>query len=91
METLIFGQGLERALNPERYVIGLVDETEPLNKKYEEYLRQGNCQLLLMNFESAELTKLSANFFLASTITATNTLAALSSKLGANWRQIAES
>ena len=91
METLIFGQGLERALKPERYVIGLGDETKPLNKKYEEYLRQGNCPLLLMSFESAELAKLSANFFLASTITATNTLAALSSKLGANWRQIAES
>jgi UDPglucose 6-dehydrogenase len=91
METLIFGQGLERALKPERYVIGLVDETKPLNKKYEEYLRQGNCPLLPMSFESAELTKLSVNFFLASTITATNTLAALSSKLGANWRQIAES
>ena len=91
METLIFGQGLERALKPERYVIGLVDETKPLNRKYEEYLRQGNCPLLPMSFESAELTKLSANFFLASTITATNTLAALSSKLGANWKQIAES
>lgn len=91
METLIFGQGLERALKPERYVVGLIDETKPLNAKYEEFLKQGNCPVMLMNFESAELTKLSANFLLASTITATNTLAALSSKLGANWRQITAS
>jgi UDPglucose 6-dehydrogenase len=91
METLIFGQGLERALKPERYVVGLIDETKPLNTKYEEFLKQGKCPVMRMSLESAELTKLSANFFLASTITATNTLAALSSKLGANWRQIAES
>jgi UDPglucose 6-dehydrogenase len=91
METLIFGQGLERALRPERYVVGLIDETKPLNVKYEEFLKQANCPVMRMSLESAELTKLSANFFLASTITATNTLAALSSKLGANWRHIAES
>lgn len=89
METLIFGQGLERALKPERYVVGLIDESRPLNPKYEEFLKQGNCPILTMSLESAELTKLSANFLLASTITATNTLASLSSKLGANWRQIA--
>jgi len=91
METLIFGQGLERALKPERYVVGLMDESKPLNSKYEEFLKQGNCPVLTMSLESAELTKLSANFFLASTLTATNTLAALSSKIGANWRQIADS
>lgn len=91
METLIFGQGLERALKPERYVIGLRDESQPLNSNYEKLLKQGNCPILKMNFESAELAKLSANFFLASTITATNTLAALSSKIGADWRQVADS
>lgn len=91
METLIFGQGLDRALKPERYVVGLEDETKPINYKYEEFLKQGGCPILAMSYESAELTKLSANFFLASTITATNTLAALSSKLGANWKQISES
>lgn len=91
METLIFGQGLERALKPERYVIGLRDESQLLNPNYEKFLKQGNCPILKMNFESAELAKLSANFFLASTITATNTLAALSSKLGANWPQVADS
>jgi UDPglucose 6-dehydrogenase len=91
METLIFGEGLERALKPERYVVGLSDESKALNLNYEEFLKQSNCPILKMSFESAELTKLSANFFLASTITTTNTLAALSSKLGANWNQIAES
>jgi UDPglucose 6-dehydrogenase len=91
METLIFGQGLERALNPERYVIGLQEESQPIDKKYEEFLKQGQCPILKMSLESAELTKLSANFFLASTITSTNTLSALCSKLGGNWGQIAES
>lgn len=91
METLIFGQGLQRALKPERYVIGQRNESQPLNPSYEKFLKQGNCPILKMSFESAELAKLSANFFLASSITATNTLAALSSKLGANWQQIADS
>lgn len=90
METLIFGLGLERALKPERFVIGLKDETKDINSKYKDYLGQFNCQILRMSLESAELAKLSANFFLASTITATNTLASLSAKLGANWNQIAE-
>ena len=90
METLIFGLGLERALKPERFVIGQIDETKKFNLKYENFLSQSDCQILRMNLESAELTKLSANFFLASTITATNTLAALSAKLGANWNQIGD-
>lgn len=91
METLIFGEGLERALKPERYVVGLRDESEALNPRYEEFLMQSNCPIMKMSLESAELTKLSANFILASMITATNTLAELSSRVGGNWRQIAES
>jgi UDPglucose 6-dehydrogenase len=41
-----------------------------------------------MSYESAELTKLSANFVLAANITAANSLADLAARLGANWQHI---
>ena len=41
-----------------------------------------------MNYESAELTKISINIFLASTVTTTNMLARASEKTNADWRQI---
>jgi UDPglucose 6-dehydrogenase len=88
METLVFGEGLHRATSPERYVVGVEETSNPINPLYQIFLKQGGCDILKMNFESAELTKLSANFILASTITATNTLASLSAKVDANWKLI---
>jgi UDPglucose 6-dehydrogenase len=41
-----------------------------------------------MSYESAELTKLSANFVLSANITAANSLADLAQRLGANWDHI---
>ena len=41
-----------------------------------------------MKYESAELTKISINMFLISSITTTNELAEISKKIGANWSEI---
>jgi len=87
METLIFGQGIERALSPERYVLGSADKEIP--DSIRNFLSIDNCELFIFSYESAELSKLAANFFLASTITATNTLSELATKLGADWNDIA--
>ena len=88
METLIFGRGLERAMHPERYIVGVPDVSAVLPRALQQYLDMGKCPIHVMAYESAELTKLSANFVLSASITAANSLADLAQRLGANWEDI---
>jgi UDPglucose 6-dehydrogenase len=88
METLIFGRGLERAMHPERYIVGRSAADEPLPPSLQEYLDLPGCPVHVMSYESAELTKLSANYVLSASITAANSLADLAQRLGANWQDI---
>ncbi len=88
METLIFGRGLERAMRPERYIVGRADSDQSLPPVLQEYLDVAGCPVHVMSYESAELTKLSANYVLAASITAANSLADLAQRLGANWTDI---
>jgi UDPglucose 6-dehydrogenase len=88
METLIFGRGLERAMHPERYIVGVTDTSAFLPPALQQYLDMGKCPIHVMSYESAELTKLSANFVLSASITAANSLADLAQRLGANWDHI---
>ncbi len=88
METLIFGRGLERAMHPERYIVGVTDTSTVLPPALQQYLDMGDCPIHVMSYESAELTKLSANFVLSASITAANSLADLAQRLGANWDHI---
>ena len=88
METLIFGRGLERATHPERYIMGVANTSAVLPPALQQYLDMGNCPIHVMSYESAELTKLSANFVLSASITAANSLADLAQRLGANWIDI---
>jgi UDPglucose 6-dehydrogenase len=89
VETLIFGRAVDRALFPERYIVGCADPSCALPKHYENFLRAYKCPLLLMRYESAELAKISINMFLVSTISTTNTIAELCEKIGADWAEIA--
>ena len=86
VETLVFGQAISRALNPERIIIGT--GSEKFNSKYKNFLKKFNCPLIKMNYESAELSKLSINIFLASSVTVTNLLARIARNIGADWDQI---
>ena len=88
METLIFGRGIERARFPERYIIGTAQPQTALPTNLSAYLDLAGCPVHVMSYESAELTKLSANFFLAANIAAANSLAELAESLGADWRDI---
>jgi UDPglucose 6-dehydrogenase len=89
VETLIFGNAVERTLKPERYIIGTDKATSSLPAPYETLLKAFGCPILPMRYESAELAKISINMFLSSTLTMTNTLAELCEKLGADWTEIA--
>ena len=88
VETLIFGQAIERALNPERIILGCVDPLQKLHAKYDSYLQLFECPILPMRYESAELTKISINCCLVASVSVANTLAELCEKIGADWSEI---
>ncbi len=88
VETLIFGRAVERALQPERYIVGCSDPTQPFPAAYRNFLEAHGCQILPMRYESAELAKISINMFLVATVSAANTLAELCEKIGADWSEI---
>jgi len=88
VETLIFGKGYERAMYPERYIIGCQDHLEPLPKNLEMFLKKSNCPVLKMTYESAEFAKISINMCLISSITVANKMSEICENVGANWNEI---
>lgn len=88
VETLIFGRAVERALFPERYIIGCADPSRALPPAYAVFLKAHDCPLLPMRFESAELAKISINMCLVASVTTANTLAELCENIGADWSEI---
>jgi UDPglucose 6-dehydrogenase len=89
VETLVFGRAVERAMHPERFIVGCADPAEPLPPALASYLAAFGCPVLPMRYESAELCKISINMFLVSSISTTNMLAGVSEAIGAEWREIA--
>jgi len=88
VETLIFGRAIERAMHPERTIVGCADPTQPLPKHYGAFLSAFGCPILPMRYESAELAKISINCCLVASVTVANTLAELSEQIGADWNEI---
>lgn len=88
VETLIFGSAVERALHPERLIVGLNQSGTSLPTVFHEFLQSFECPVLLMKYESAELAKISINMFLTSSVSTTNTLAELCEGIGADWSEI---
>lgn len=88
VETLVFGAALERALHPERYIVGCAQSDLPLPASYRQWLDAFGCPVLAMGYESAELAKVAINLFLASSVSTTNTLAELCEAVGADWSEI---
>lgn len=88
VETLIFGRAVERALVPERYIVGCADPSAPLPAAYASTLAQYACPVLPMRYESAELAKISINMCLVASVSVANTLAELCENIGADWSEI---
>lgn len=88
VETLIFGTAVERALQPERFIVGCNQPGVSLPIIYSDFLRSFDCPVLPMRYESAELAKISVNMFLTSSVSTTNTLAELCENIGADWSEI---
>lgn len=89
VETLIFGAAVQRAMEPERYIVGALDPIAPLPARFAEWQAAFRCPVLVMRLESAELAKIAINFFLVSSVSTTNTLAEVCEAIGADWNEIA--
>ena len=89
VETLVFGQAVERAMKPERTIVGCADPATPLDARFRAVLDAFGCPILPMRYESAELAKISINCCLVASITVGNTLAELCERIGADWSEIA--
>ena len=88
VETLIFGRAVERALHPERFILGCARPEDPLPRALATFLDAFSCPVLPMRYESAELAKISINFFLVSSVSTSNTLAEIAAHVGADWCEI---
>ena len=88
VETLVFGIAMQRALLPERFIVGAQNPRKPLDPNFETFLNAFHCPLLVMDYESAEFCKICINAFLAATVSTTNTLEEICTKIGAKWRDI---
>jgi len=89
VETLVFGRAVERALNPERFIVGCAEPQHAISPLYLEVLEAFGCKILPMRFESAELAKIAINFCLVASVSVANTLAEVSEVIGADWAEIA--
>ena len=87
IETLRIKDAEERALRPERIIVGSYNGYIG-HAKYLHFLESFNCRIITMSYESAELAKIAINIYLASQVSTTNTLAEIAEKVGADWKEI---
>src|SRR5262249_25624486 len=73
---------------PERFIVGCGESRKTLPARYAAYLAAWRCPLLLMRYESAELTKIAINCCLAASVSTANTLAELCEAISADWSEI---
>jgi len=88
VETLILGQAIERAMKPERIIIGKYNHDHKIHKNLLYFLNKFKAPIIEMNYEESELTKGFINTYLASQITTTNHLAELAKIYKADWKKI---
>ncbi|MFN0207352.1 MAG: UDP-glucose dehydrogenase family protein [Planctomycetota bacterium] len=90
-EFLKEGDALDDFLKPDRVVIGTDDPAvaELMRELYAPFLRTGK-PLIIMDPESAELTKYAANAMLATRISFMNEIAAICEKVGADVTKVRE-
>jgi UDPglucose 6-dehydrogenase len=88
-EFLREGVAVEDFMKPERVVVGTSSAraAEVMTRLYEPFVRSGN-PILVMDEESAEVTKYAANALLATKITFMNEVANLCERVGADVEQV---
>ena len=84
VETLVFGWAVDRAKQPERFIVGCADPNVSLPDRVLGFLDAFHCPILPMRYESAELAKISINMCLVASVATANTLAELCEAIGAD-------
>jgi UDPglucose 6-dehydrogenase len=88
VETLVFGRAVDRALHPDRIILGCEDPVAAPPAALERGLRLFDCPVLRMRLESAELTKAAINLYLSCGVTFANTLSDVCERIGADWTEV---
>lgn len=92
VETLKVSEDtMDRAVNPERIILGCKHAMKAgylVRECLGDFLSSFNCSIYTMSYESAELTKIAINLYLAAQVCTTNTLVEVAEKIGANWNDI---
>ena len=57
VETLVFGDAINRAIKPERIIVGKKSIDTKIPKKLLNFLKLYNCEIIQMTYEESELTK----------------------------------
>ena len=88
VETLVFGEAVDRATYPERIILGKYNNNIKIPKVLSRYIKNFYCPILEMNYEESELTKGFINTYLVSQVITTNYLNEFSKKYRADWQKI---
>jgi len=88
VETLVFGNAVQRAMEPERLIVGGPDAMSPLPEPFRAGLERFDCPIVRMGYESAELTKTAINIYLIGSVTYANAMADLCEAVGADWSEM---
>jgi UDPglucose 6-dehydrogenase len=88
VETLVFGNAVQRALEPERLIVGSANPSAPLPEPFRIGLERFGCPIVRMGYESAELTKTAINIYLIGSVTYANAMADLCEAVGADWSEM---
>ena len=88
VETLIFGKGIDRAKNPEQIIVG--NSSKIIPKKLEFFYKKFTKNLKVTDLKTAELSKITINLYLISSITFANYISAFCEKFGADFEFIEE-
>jgi UDPglucose 6-dehydrogenase len=88
VETLIFGKAINRAIFPERIIIGKHQDNSKIPQILLSFFKNFKCPIIEMKYEESELTKGFINTYLASQVITTNYLNEFSKLYKANWSKI---
>lgn len=88
VETLVFGNSINRAINPERIIIGKITDKKKISRILLNFLKLYKCNIIELNYEESELSKNFINIYLASQLMTTNFLSEISNFYNARWNKI---